>query len=222
MNKRMKNTGVTLIELLVAVVITVIVGASIVGALYSGRSAWQSGSDIAAEHQNLRATVDLISRDLESAIVFPDGDDCLAGFWSDGNALVFTALTGNAKEGFELFWTAYRLNGTEIEKASARYHAAGYADAVVDAIDPATAEDPIADISWDFEGLAWDISGLEFRFFENGVDYGAAAPDTSWNFGFVDPRLPELVEIRITPAVSGKQAAACVHLPVSGILPYVP
>ena len=67
------RAGVTLLELLVAVAITVIVGASIVGALYSGRSAYESGDAIIHKYETVRAAVDFISRDLASAYIYPEG-----------------------------------------------------------------------------------------------------------------------------------------------------
>ncbi len=71
----MKNSkqGVTLIELLVAVAITVIIGGSIVGALLSGRSAFKSGDSITFKNENARAALDFIGRDISAAFIFIPG-----------------------------------------------------------------------------------------------------------------------------------------------------
>lgn len=80
MNKTNRITGVTLLELLVAVAITVIVGGSVIGTLYSGRSAFQSGENIVYRQEHARAAIDFIRRDLADVYIFP---------WHQGVALPY-------------------------------------------------------------------------------------------------------------------------------------
>ncbi len=202
------RAGVTLLELLVAVAITVIVGASIIGALYSGRSAWEAGQNIIDRHQNARAAIDFISRDLQQAVVFPDGAEYIACFRSDGSYLVFTAMAGDPSQGFELSWVAYRLEGNIVERALAPYDDFGDS--------PVSATEPIAGISWDFDdgGVAWDIESLSFLFYDLGYPY------TDWEFDSDDPYLPERIEIRIAAAGSD-EVTASVRMPLSRLTPYV-
>ncbi len=202
------RAGVTLLELLVAVAITVIVGASIIGALYSGRSAWEAGQNIIDRHQNARAAIDFISRDLQQAVVFSDGAVYRACFRSDGSYLVFTAMGGDPSQGFELSWVAYRLNGNRIERALAPYDDFGDS--------PVVATDPIAGISWDFQDgeVAWDIESLSFDFYDLGQFH------EDWEFDSNVPYLPERIEIRIAAADSG-EVTASVKMPLSRLTPYV-
>ncbi len=211
------RAGVTLLELLVAVAITVIVGASIIGALYSGRSAWEAGQNIIDRHQNARAAIDFISRDLQQAVVFSDGAVYRADFLSgsrsgfrggDSVLLLFTALSGNAQEGFELVWIEYRIQGEIIWRRKWLYG-------------EALPETPPA---WG-EGhqVAWDIESLSFSFdYFDGSGWEYEEPD--WDYEDTPPkggRLPDRVNITIKPVDSDNNIVSSVRMPLSRLTPYV-
>lgn len=200
----MRNKGVTLIELLVAVAITVIVGASIVGALYSGRSAWESGDGIIRRHQNARAAIDFISRDLQQAFVFPEGAEYEADFqypYAAGgdDSLLFTMLAGSEAVGFELFWVEYRLHDEVIERRAHEYDATSLP-------------------GWD--PVAWDIDVLEFTFYSRDPATGAWEDDPAWGFDS-EGRLPERVKISVTPLDSDDDVVSNVKIPLSALRPYL-
>lgn len=213
--KRADKTGVTLIELLIAVSITLIIGASIVAALYSGRSAWHAGDDIVKRHRNVRAAFDFMARDLQEAYIFPfeDVSRVWADFYYDGQTLEFTAITGFPEDGFALRRVAYRLYEDDdgnfiIQRADTEY-------------DSQPGED-------DFDGLAWNITedGLGFTFAYRG-DTGdwADPPAEEWDFldgeDFEKGRLPERVEISITPEGFEEPVRTVVKMPLSDLRPYM-
>ncbi len=181
------RAGVTLLELLVAVAITLIVGASIVGALYSGRSAYESGDAIIYKYETVRAAVDFISRDLASAYIYPAGG---ANFYWDptfeypvdsplydgtpflqtgDEALEFTALISAEGEIHELRRIWYWRNDDDDELMRAEWK--------LRTNQPATVE-----------VIAENITGLEFRFQSDEVeDNGITYPKTWYTSDFHDP-----------------------------------
>lgn len=213
----------TLIELLVAVAITVIVGASIVGALYSGRSAYESGDTIIQKYEIVRAAVDLISRDIASAYIYPRGGGIAS--WDPSfeypvvppepgaDALEFTALISLKGEIHELRRIWYWVDDD---------------DRLMRAERKLRTNLPVA-----IEVISENITRLEFRFQSDEVNGYDKMWYTVWNFyygdepGEDDPeqnshqrgRVPRLVEFDITVrdrAGNEETFSAYVHIAMSG------
>ncbi len=164
------RAGVTLIELLVAVAITVIVGASIVGALYSGRSAYESGDAVIRKYEAVRVAVDFISRDIASAYIYPAGGGISS--WDPsfeypvsppgpgGDALEFTALISVEGEMHELRRIWYWVNDDdELMRAEWKLRTGL----------PATVE-----------VIAENITGLVFEFQSDRVEVGPNVYQKRW------------------------------------------
>jgi prepilin-type N-terminal cleavage/methylation domain-containing protein len=144
MNKTDMNNskkGVTLVELLVAVAITVVVGGSVVGSLLSGRSAFKSGDAITFKNENARGALDFIGRDISAAFIFIPGQHDPEFYFGDqiihygsyddhGNpsgspitddTLHFTAIIDATDEEHELRLIRYWLTGdNEIKRYEER------------------------------------------------------------------------------------------------------
>ncbi len=192
------RAGVTLLELLVAVAITVIVGASIVGALYSGRSAYESGDTIIHKYETVRAAIDFISRDIASAYIYPLGggnpdwdpsfEYPVAPPGPGGDALVFTALISVEGDIHELRRIWYWVDDD---------------DRLMRAEWKLRTSLPVA-----VEAIAENITGLDFRFRSDEVDGYDPEWYDDWDFYYDegDPereahqwnRLPRLASFELT------------------------
>lgn len=78
MNARLANRGFTLLELLVAIGITVAVVGAILAVTRSTLQLWQRTQDVLAADLQARVALDYLERDLESALFRPDGRTWLA------------------------------------------------------------------------------------------------------------------------------------------------
>ena len=64
---RASESGFSLIELLVAMVITLIVSGAIFGLMTAGQNAFRREPELAERQQNIRLAMDLITRDIANA-----------------------------------------------------------------------------------------------------------------------------------------------------------
>lgn len=71
----MKNpdSGMTILELVIASAITLIIGLSVFGAVYSGRTAWQAGGAVVESSRNASNALELMQREISSMLIFPPG-----------------------------------------------------------------------------------------------------------------------------------------------------
>ena len=113
---RISDSGATILELAVASAITLIVGLSVFGAAYSGRSAWQSGMALVETRRNASTALDVMQREISSMFIFPPaltlGDTGL--FYGDnGNGVRefrFYALITRHSGEWDLCRVGYRYN----------------------------------------------------------------------------------------------------------------
>ena len=90
--KRNHETGFTLIELLVAMVIAAIVMTSVYSVYYSQQKSYIVQEEVAAMHQNLRAAMTIMEREIRMAGCNPTGAAASVGMQSDisGTSIHFT------------------------------------------------------------------------------------------------------------------------------------
>ncbi len=65
------DSGITLLELVVACALTLIIGVSVAGALYSGNSAWRSGEALMETHRNAAGALDVMAREISAMYIAP-------------------------------------------------------------------------------------------------------------------------------------------------------
>ena len=187
--------GVTLIELLVAMVILGIIVTSVYTAFNSSRDSWQVGEVMMQRYQNARGALDMMAREI-SAMYFTISNIYETGLIYDGTSgstsFRFVARIPENSGAWDLCKVGYRYDGTdEIER--------GFD------VDPNLTNLDIAAGNW--QPRVSNINELAFRWW-NG---------TSWNEGTWDSmdsgissqyrRLPRAIEIMIT-AQDEKQIAA--------------
>ncbi len=113
---RFSDAGMTILELVIASAITLIIGLSVFGAVYSGRSAWQSGMAVVEAHRNASAALDVMQREISSMLVFPPSAalDDTGLFYGDNGAGVrefrFYALITRHSGKWDLCRVGYRYN----------------------------------------------------------------------------------------------------------------
>ncbi len=114
----MKNfdDGVTILELIVACAVTVIVGLSVFGAVYSGRTSWQAGGALVDSHMNAANALDVMQREISSMFIFPPGgalDDTGLYYGIDSNGrreFRFYALITRHSGAWDLCRVGYRYD----------------------------------------------------------------------------------------------------------------
>ncbi len=223
--KRGQNAGVTLLELLVAVAITVIVGGSITGALFSGRSAFESGDAVIYRHENARAILDFIGRDIASAYVFTPGN--LRPYFVYRDDIVHRDEHGRRVEEYTLHFTGFiDAEDEELELRLIRYWVRDGEDGRKEIMryeNPLRRPDPRVEL------LADNVESLSFRFISHdSAVYGRRGYD-EWDF-YYNGADPEIMEhqrgripraVRITVGVHDRRGAGIqefstlVHLPLS-------
>jgi prepilin-type N-terminal cleavage/methylation domain-containing protein len=104
--RRAGQDGFSLIELMVAMLVTLIVSGAIYGLLASGQGAFRREPELADRQQNIRVAMDLIQKDLENAgaamasftQVFTDNMNGIGPNRPDGTATDYLELRGNDGE----------------------------------------------------------------------------------------------------------------------------
>ena len=113
---RFSDAGMTILELVIASAITLIIGLSVFGAVYSGRSAWQSGRAVVEAHRNASAALDVMQREISSMFIFPPAitlDDTGLFYGDNGNGVRefrFYALITRHSGEWDLCRVGYRYN----------------------------------------------------------------------------------------------------------------
>ena len=188
-----RESGFTLVELSVALVLLALMGSVLYGSLSLAGTSWDRGEAKVQQTSEMRLTEDFLRRTLtsqhplrlqkvpEKPLYFAGTNDTLA---------YAAALPGRAGAGMYYFRVAVTPNGDSSRLTLAR-------------VIPDYAATSVPNFGDDFSVLADRIAEVRFSYF--GRDAGAAvtmAP--TWRDRWDDPqRLPDLIRIDVKPAIGG-------------------
>lgn len=82
------DRGMSVLELVIASAISLIIGLSVFGAVFSGRTAWQAGGALVETSRNASNALELMQREISSMLIFPPGvtlDDTGLFYGDNGN-----------------------------------------------------------------------------------------------------------------------------------------
>ncbi len=175
------ESGLTLLELLLAVTLTTVLTGAIFTALRAGQGAVAQGERKSERYTNARAALDVMSREIQCAVVSLVGNNEYRLIGTDSGMadkidLVSTAIVG-ASDLYDLYEVGYRL-----DTANSRIQ---------------RREDMSVDTTFDssYEDLAERATGLNIRYYKAS----ASSWQDAWNSTAGDlGLLPGAVEISLT------------------------
>lgn len=168
-----KETGFTLVEILIALAILAIIVASTFTIFRSASKSWQRGEIRSERYQNARNAISKITREISQAVINPDS---LCRFTGDKNKINFISFVSSEYGVFELSEVGFWIDGAK--------------DILMrnDEIDP----------DYDFatyshsDILSENISELEFSYFDGSIWLDMWNSDQALGIG-----LPKAVKVKI-------------------------
>ena len=206
--------GVTLLELMVAVVITSLMGLAIAVTFKQAANAWQKGEARSQRYQNARTGLDRMSEEIKSALRYTTGND---GAGNQGTELVGT---NNGTEDYLTVITCIPNSGDSIVQRISYYinstNEELYRSNEIENKLIATSEfDDTIPVTSGGSQLALHATGLNITYYDS-----VGASSDSWNSD-TNTALPTRMKIELTVKddVAGHQKSetisTVIHLPQS-------
>ena len=179
------KNGVTLIELLVAIVIVGIIVASIYTAFDCGKNSWQVGETMSQRYQNARGILETMSREIATAMVdtvsVPYHIYCIG----KADAFYFTGPLGSLAVTDNLYRAGYWWKSSSEKGEKPGVLVRGFEER----------EDSKPHYTFaglDNQPLGVHVKDLDFRYY-NGSSWAS-----DWNSGNDSNELPQAIEIKLT------------------------
>lgn len=171
------NSGVTLIEMLVSLVIMTLITGSVYVAFNSGKQSWQVGNTLMQKYQNARGALDMMSREI-SAMYFTVSNVYQTGLIYDSSNFRFIAQVPQDDDDWDLRLIGFRYDSgdKEIER--------GFATDFTTISSPSSWQPLVSNVNW-WKIKMWDDSGTSY-------DTWDSTPT-----GSESGKLPNAVEITI-------------------------
>ncbi|MBN2097661.1 MAG: prepilin-type N-terminal cleavage/methylation domain-containing protein [Candidatus Omnitrophica bacterium] len=183
-----KNTGLTFVELMLAASIFAVLAVAVYSAFSTGISAWRSAQQAQNLLQDLRLSLDQISRDLENAVLYYPEEEGKINFVGEPNSISFYSLVDNFRSQLvypELKKITYSLDGEVLKR---------WEQSLAQALQETQEEDS-------FDQMLTQVAGLEF-FYRYGQE-DELNWQQSWN---AQQSIPQGAQIKLT--LTGEEGLA--------------